>query len=256
MRPMRLTGKVALITGASRGIGASIAHQLTQMGATVFLAANDTPESLETVIQACSKATPSAKMAYGIFDFVNDEAASEMVRAAVQAFGRVDILVNNAAIRIRHPFGSFSIADFDQTIAINLKAPFFVSQAVVPLMIQNGGGRIIHIASQMGLIAEQDLALYGLAKAALIHLTMSMAFELAPHNIMVNAVSPGPTMTEYNVERTTKYPEYKKHKLSYIRSGRYSDPEEIAEVVTFLATTGATNIQGHNLVVDGGYVIH
>jgi NAD(P)-dependent dehydrogenase (short-subunit alcohol dehydrogenase family) len=256
MRLMPLTDKVALITGASRGIGASIAHQLTENGATVFLAANDTPESLEAVIQTCTEATPSAKMAYGVFDFVNDESATEMVRAALKAFGRVDILVNNAAIRTRHPFGNYSIADFDQTIAVNLKAPFFASQAVVPVMIENGGGRIIHIASQMGLIAEQDLALYGLAKAALIHLTMSMAFELAPHNIMVNAVSPGPTMTEYNVERTTKYPEYKKHKLSYIRSGRYSTPEEIAEVVTFLATTRATNIQGHNLVVDGGYVIH
>jgi NAD(P)-dependent dehydrogenase (short-subunit alcohol dehydrogenase family) len=253
---MPLSNKVALVTGASRGIGASIARQLTQMGAAVFLAANDTQEAFEAVVKKCSDESPSVKMAYGKFDFINDEAAAEMVRAAVQAFGRVDILVNNAAIRNRRPFGDYSVADFDQTIAINLKAPFFASQAVVPVMIENGGGRIIHIASQMGLIAEQDLALYGLAKAALIHLTMSMAFELAPHNIMVNAVSPGPTMTEYNVERTTKYPDYKMHKLSHIRSGRYSTPEEIAEVVTFLATTKATNIQGHNLVVDGGYIIH
>jgi NAD(P)-dependent dehydrogenase (short-subunit alcohol dehydrogenase family) len=127
---------------------------------------------------------------------------------------------------------------------------------VVPVMKQNGGGRIINIASQMGSIAEQNLALYGLTKAALIHLTMSMAFELAPANIMVNAVSPGPTMTEYNVERTRRHPDYLAHKLQYLPSGRYCRPDEIAEVVRFLATTSATNIQGHNLVVDGGYVIH
>jgi NAD(P)-dependent dehydrogenase (short-subunit alcohol dehydrogenase family) len=119
-----------------------------------------------------------------------------------------------------------------------------------------GGGRIINIASQMGSIAEQNLALYGLSKAALIHLTKSMAFELARDNIMVNAVSPGPTMTEYNVARTQEHPDYLKHKLSYLPSGRYCRPEEIAEVVTFLATTSATNIQGHDLIVDGGYVIH
>jgi len=250
-----LEGKVALITGGSRGIGAAIASQFGQQGASIYLVAKDTKARFESVIGRCREGNSALRAAYGIFDFTEPDAPERMVRAAIETFGRVDILVNNAAIRIRQPFGSYSRADFDATIAVDLKAPFFASQAVVPGMRANGGGRIIHIASQMGLIAEQNLALYGLAKAALIHLTMSMAFELAPHNIMVNAVSPGPTMTEYNMERTTQNPEYKKHKLSLLRTGRYCTPEEIAEAVTFLATTSATNIQGHNLVVDGGYVI-
>jgi NAD(P)-dependent dehydrogenase (short-subunit alcohol dehydrogenase family) len=248
-----LENKVALVTGGSRGIGAAIAEQLSARGAAVFIAALDTEENLKLVARRCGG---PERAAYGIFDLAQEGAPEAMVRAATDAFGRIDILVNNAGIRIRRPFGEFSTAEFDRLIAVNLRAPFLASQAVIPGMKANGGGRIINIASQMGSIAEQDLTLYGLSKAALIHLTMSMAFELAPHNIMVNAVSPGPTMTEYNVERTTNNPDYLAHKLSYLPSGRYCRPDEIAEVVTFLATTSATNLQGHNLVIDGGYIIH
>ena len=253
---MRLNDKVALITGASRGIGAEIAKQLSAEGARIFLAANNGEEALNGVARQCRQQRSAADVAYASVDFLQEGSSVDVVRAAMAAFGRIDILVNNAAIRVRRPFGEFSAQEFDQVVAVNLKAPFLVSQEVVPIMKANGAGRIINIASQMGSIAEQDLALYGLTKAALIHLTMSMAFELAPANIMVNAVSPGPTMTEYNVERTRQHPDYLAHKLRYIPSGRYCRPDEIAEVVRFLATTAASNIQGHNLVVDGGYVIH
>ncbi len=253
---MPLNGRVALVTGASRGIGAEIAKQLSAEGARIFLAAHDSEEILDSVARQCQQQPPGAEVAYGRFDFLNEGSSAGVVRAAMAAFGRIDILVNNAAIRVRRPFGEFSAQEFDQVVAVNLRAPFLVSQEVVPIMKANGAGRIINIASQMGSIAEQNLALYGLTKAALIHLTMSMAFELAPANIMVNAVSPGPTMTEYNVERTRQHPDYLAHKLQYLPSGRYCRPDEIAEVVRFLATTSASNIQGHNLVVDGGYVIH
>jgi NAD(P)-dependent dehydrogenase (short-subunit alcohol dehydrogenase family) len=253
---MPLNGKVALITGGSRGIGAEIARQLSAEGARIFLAANDTDDMFETVVRQCREQSAAAEVTYGRFDFLEEGSSAGVVPAAMAAFGRIDILVNNAAIRVRRPFGEFSAKEFDQVVAVNLRAPFLISQEVVPIMKANGAGRIINIASQMGSIAEQNLALYGLTKAALIHLTMSMAFELAPINIMVNAVSPGPTMTEYNVERTRQHPDYLAHKLQYLPSGRYCRPDEIAEVVRFLATTRASNIQGHNLVVDGGYVIH
>jgi NAD(P)-dependent dehydrogenase (short-subunit alcohol dehydrogenase family) len=253
---MPLNGKVALITGGSRGIGAEIARQLAAEGARIFLAANDSDDRFEDVARRCREQSGEIEVRYGRFDFLVDGSSAAIVRAAAESFGRIDILVNNAAIRVRRPFGEFTPQEFDQVVAVNLRAPFLMSQEVVPVMKQNGGGRIINIASQMGSIAEQNLALYGLTKAALIHLTMSMAFELAPANIMVNAVSPGPTMTEYNVERTRRHPDYLAHKLQYLPSGRYCRPDEIAEVVRFLATTSATNIQGHNLVVDGGYVIH
>ena len=252
----RLAGKTALITGGSRGIGAAIAVALAREGASIFLAANDTRERFERVVQACAAADRSARVQFGVFDFLRDGEPERMVEAALQACGRVDILVNNAGIRINRPYGQYSGKDFDQVVAVNLKTPFLASQAVIPGMKANGGGRIINIASQIGIVTAQDIALYGLTKAAIIHLTKSMAFELAPHHIAVNAVSPGPTMTEYNVEKTTKNPAHMASRLSYIRTGRYQTPEEIAEVVAFLATTNVTSIQGHNLVVDGGYVTH
>jgi NAD(P)-dependent dehydrogenase (short-subunit alcohol dehydrogenase family) len=250
-----LTGKVALITGASRGIGAATARRLFAQ-ADVFLAANDTRQNLAAAAQKCLEVRPNGHVETGIFDFLNIDAAEEMVLAALAVFGRIDILVNNAAIRIRHPFGDFSQNDFDKMIQVNLRAPLFASQAVVPIMRKQGGGRIINVASQMGELAEHGSTLYGMTKAALIHLTRSMAYELTSDNIIVNAVSPGPTMTEYNRERTTKDPKLKARKLSYIPAGRYGNPDEIAEVIEFLATTGATYMQGHNLIVDGGYVIH
>jgi NAD(P)-dependent dehydrogenase (short-subunit alcohol dehydrogenase family) len=250
-----LKGKVVLITGGSRGIGAAAAQRLFAQ-ADVFLAANDTPENLKKVAAQCLAQRKEGRVEYGVFDFLDADAAEAMVIAAEKAFGRIDVLINNAAIRIRQPFGHFSHRDFDNIIAVNLRAPLFASQAVVPIMRRQGGGRIIHIASQMGEIAEEGSTLYGLTKAALIHLTKSMAYELAKDNIIVNAVSPGPTMTEYNQERTTKNPALKAKKLSYIPAGRYGRPEEIAEAIEFLVKTDATYIVGHNLIVDGGYTIH
>ena len=251
-----LAGKTALVTGASRGIGAAIAVRLARTGARVFLAANDTEEHFEKVARDCNEANPSLQAKYGVFDFLRDGDAEKMVEAALREFGRVDVLVNNAGIRIHRAFGEFSGKDFDEVVGVNLKAAFMASQAVVPAMKANGGGRIINIASQMGLVTSAERSLYGLTKAALIHLTKSMAYELAPHNIIVNAVSPGPTMTEYNAERMTRKPEHKGQRLAYIRAGRYGRADEIAEVVTFIATTDATFMQGHNIVVDGGYVTH
>ena len=251
-----LAGKAALITGGSRGIGAAIAVELARQGASIFLAANDTEEHFKKVVRDCTNANASAQVKYGMFDFFREGDAEKMVAAALQACGRVDILVNNAGIRISKPFGEFTNQDFDQVILVNIKAAFMASQAVIPAMKANGGGRIIHIASQMGLVTDQDISLYGLTKAALIHLTKSMAFELAPHNILVNAVSPGPTMTEFNVDRTTKNPAMKARRLSYLRTGRYVEPKEIAEAVAFLATSSSASLLGHNLVVDGGYVTH
>ncbi|MGE0612755.1 MAG: SDR family NAD(P)-dependent oxidoreductase [Hyphomicrobiales bacterium] len=251
-----LNGKVALVTGSSRGIGAEVVRQLAAKGASVFLTSNEEQQVLDEAAAKLTRDIAGAQVAAGSFDLCEEKDMKALVAACLKRFGTIDILVNNAAIRIRKPFGEFSADDFDQVIAVNLRAPFLLGQEVANLMKSKNGGRIINIASQMASIAEQNLTIYGLSKAALVHLGMSMAFELAPHGIMVNTVSPGPTMTEYNVERTTAHPEYKEHKLRYLRSGRYCEPREIAEVVTFLATTSATNIQGHNLIVDGGYVIH
>ena len=129
-----LTGKVALITGASRGIGRAVALSLAQAGAAVYLAADGTREELSAVAAECRAHNAFCRAEFGVFDLGRAEDVQLMVDAAVASLGRVDILVNNAGIRVRKPFGEFSAADFDKLIAVNLRAPFLASQAVVPLL--------------------------------------------------------------------------------------------------------------------------
>lgn len=251
-----LTGKVALITGASRGIGRAIALELARAGAAVYLAADGTREELSKVAAECRSHNAFCRAEFGLFDLSKAEEVQMMVDAAVSGLGRVDILVNNAGMRIRHPFGEYSAAEFDRLVAVNVRAPFLASQAVVPSMRANGGGRIITIASQNGIVATANSALYGISKAALIYLTKAMAFELAKDNIMVNAVSPGPIETEFTRERMEKEPGHRELRASQIPLHRWGKPEEVATAVLFLASTDATFVHGSNLVVDGGYIIH
>jgi NAD(P)-dependent dehydrogenase (short-subunit alcohol dehydrogenase family) len=139
---------------------------------------------------------------------------------------------------------------------VNLAAAFFASQAVLPAMRRAGGGRIIHIASQMGTVAFDNRCVYGMTKAALIYLTKAMAYELAAENIIVNAISPGPILTGPLLERLEKEPEHAQSRLEYVRAKRFGEPEEIAELAFFLASTSATFLQGENVIIDGGYVTH
>jgi len=246
-----LTGKVALITGASRGIGRAIALALAKAGAAVYLAADGTREELSAVAAECRSHNAFCRAEFGLFDLANADDVQHMIDAAIASLGRIDILVNNAGIRIRHPFGEYSAADFDQLVAVNVRAPFLASQAVVPSMRANGGGRIITIASQNGIVAAADSALY-----ALIYLTKAMAFELAKDNITVNAVSPGPIETEFTRARMEREPGHRELRASQVPVKRWGRPEEIAATVLFLASTEATFIHGSNLVADGGYIIH
>ena len=246
----RLDGKRALVTGASRGIGECVARCFAAEGARLYLAADGTQDELENVASECGTA------AHGVFDLREEGAAEQMVEAAASALGGVDVLVNNAGIRASQPFGTFSYADFSRVVAVNLRAPFFASQAVLPLMRAAGGGRIIHVASQLGSVAARNTALYAVTKAALIQLTRSMALELAGENILVNAVSPGPTATEYLKKHAYKTPEERAERRGNIPMGRFGEPAEIANAVLFLASGDASFVHGHNLVVDGGYIIH
>lgn len=246
---------VALVTGASRGIGRETAYALAAKGFHVFLAADGTTAELEEAVAACgSLGAPAARFA--IADLSSPDAAETMVDAALAEFGRVDVLVNNAGIRCRKAFGSFSRHDFASLIEINLAAAFFASQAVLPAMRRQGGGRIIHVASQMGSVAAEENALYGMTKAALIHLARNMAFELARDGIQVNTVSPGPIATQFNIDTWGSMPGKLETMVSRVPAGRMGRPQEIAEAITFLATTTGSYIHGHDLVVDGGYIIH
>jgi NAD(P)-dependent dehydrogenase (short-subunit alcohol dehydrogenase family) len=247
--------KVALVTGASRGIGRDTAIGLAGKGFTLFLTADQTDAELADVAAAC-RAAGGPDAAVRIIDLSIPGQAEAMIEAGLAAFGRIDVLVNNAGIRCRKPFGSFTRSDFGGLIEVNLAAAFFASQAVLPAMRAQGGGRIIHVASQHGSVASEDNALYGMTKAALIHLTRNMAFELAAEGIHVNSVSPGPIATQFNLDTWGKQPGKLEAMAARVPAGRMGRPEEVAEAIVFLATTEGSYIHGHDLVVDGGYIIH
>ena len=251
----KLEGKTAIVTGAARGIGAACAVELAKLGATVYGTGDTFEDQLREVVQRCNDANPKGRASYGMFDFLKRGEPVKMVETALKALGRIDIVVNNAGMRVSKTYGEYSEQDFDNVVGVNLKAPFLIGQAVAPTMKAAGGGRIINIASQMGLVTDNQIALYSLTKAALIHLTKSMALELGPHNIVVNAVSPGPIMTEFNAERVAKNPGMEERRSAHLVSGRYGKAEEVAELVAFLASTSATYLLGENVVIDGGYVI-
>jgi NAD(P)-dependent dehydrogenase (short-subunit alcohol dehydrogenase family) len=247
--------QTALVTGASRGIGRETAFLLAERGVAVFLAADGTVGELADAEAECrSRGAPI--VGNGIFDLRVPGQAESMVDMALQKLSRIDILVNNAGIRCRKKFGFFTREDFANLVEVNLAAPFFASQAVLPTMRSQGGGRIIHVASQMGTVASENNALYGITKAAIIHLSQCMAYELAREAIIVNAVSPGPIATQFNLDTIGTEPGAMEQIVSRIPAGRMGQPREIAEVIVFLATSNTTFIQGHNLVIDGGYIIH
>ena len=248
----KLANKVAIITGASnpKGIGSAIARRLAGEGAHLLLVAEGPEEQLRAVAAECRARGGGVRAEAALFDLEEPDAAEAMVEAALKNFGRVDILVNNAAVRARKRFEEFTRSDFRQTVAVNLETPFFASKAVVPAMRRQGGGRIIHIASQMGLVAADERMLYGMTKAALIHLARAMAYELAADGILVNAISPGP------IDTATSNPAAVQKLLGYLRTGRRGTPEEIAEVALFLATAAPEFLIGQNIVVDGGYTLH
>ena len=248
-----LKEKVALVTGASRGIGRAIALRLASEGAAIYLAADGTKGELEDAAAACRKAgAPDA--AWGLHDLTRSGEAEAMVAAAHKRMGRIDILVNNAGIRARKAFGEFSHEEFDRLVAVNLRAPFFASQAVVPIMRAQGGGHVVHMASQLGLVASRYGAVYNLTKAGLIQLTRSMALELSADGILVNAVCPGPVSTEGFL--AGRNPGELEQRARDVPIGRFGTVDEVAGVVAFLVSKDAAYVAGHALVMDGGYIVH
>jgi len=251
-----LQEKVAIVTGVSSpmGIGAAVARRLAGSGARLVLAADAPPDP---IAQECAHILGESQAVVPLtVDLGDPSSVAAMVAEAEKRFGRVDLLVNNAAVRIHRKFGDFTVAEFDEAVAVNLRAPFLASQAVLPSMRRQGGGRIVHIASQLGSVAYQTRTIYGMTKAALIHLAKSMALELAADNIQVNTVSPGPVATQPILDRQQKEPEESARRLDYVPMRRFGRPEEIGEVVHWLLTTDASFLTGHDLIVDGGYTIH
>jgi 3-oxoacyl-[acyl-carrier protein] reductase len=242
---INLKDKVAIVTGSGRGIGRAIALKLAENGATIIV--NDIDQSAQTVadeIQTTGKNSLAATA-----DVTSEADVARMVETAIDAFGRIDILVNNAGINRDQLLMRMSEEDWDRVLDVDLKSVFFCTKAVLRPMLKQRQGRIISIASIVGLAGNPGQANYAAAKAGIIGFTRSVAREVASRGITVNAIAPG----FIDTEMTQKLPENQRQELmSRIPLGCLGTPEDVANAVAFLASDEAGYITGQVLTVDGG----
>jgi 3-oxoacyl-[acyl-carrier protein] reductase len=246
-----MNGKVAVVTGASRGIGRAIAVDLARAGADLALFGRDTLALGETKA-ACLAAREGARVAMHVADVSDEEAVSTAIAAVLAESGRVDIAVANAGQAKDGLILRFKSADLDRLIDVNLKSAFYLSAAVAKPMMKQRGGSIIFVSSIVGLAGNPGQSAYAATKAGLLGLAKSLAKELGSRNIRVNAVAPGLIETAMTSEMPGPARE---HYLNTIALGRAGTPEDVAPVVTFLASDAARYVTGQTLVVDGGFLM-
>ncbi len=241
------TQKVALVTGAARGIGLAISEW--------FLAHEHRVALLDVDRATLARAVAALGQPERVLALPADVSDPDRVAGAVQRlrahWGRIDALVNNAGIAVFKPMLETSFAEWSAVLATNLNGPFLCTQAVAPVMLENGGGAVVNIASISGLRASTLRVAYGTSKAALMHLTRQQAVELGPRGIRVNAVAPGPVDTEMAKQVHSAAIRADYHAV--IPLHRYGTPEEIAAAVGYLCSDAAAYVNGQTLAVDGGF---
>ena len=246
---MTLAGRVALITGASQGIGRVCALNLAAAGATVVVAARN-QEKLNTLVGEISASGGKAKTA--VMDVADEEQIKSGIKSAIAEFGKVDILVNNAGITRDQLVMRMKRADWDAVLNTNLTSAYVCIQQVIGSMLKQRWGRIINVTSIFGQIGQAGQANYAASKAGLIGLTMAIAREVASRNITCNAVAPGFIETAMTSGFTD---EFKQNALKMIPLGRVGTPEDVAQAVRFLASDESSYITGHVLNVNGGMLM-
>jgi len=245
-----LEGKVALITGGSRGIGKAVALAFAAAGADVVISSRRLPDLEEVAEEIRQKGRRSLAVAAHTG---RAEDRERLIRRAKEEMGRIDILVNNAAT---NPYyGDVLGVDegvWDKTMEVNLKGYFFMSQAAARVMIEQGGGCIINMASEAGLMPYPKLAVYDITKAGVIMMTKIMARELGKYNIRVNAIAPGWVQTRFS-RAMWENPEELKEVLDHTVLGKLAQPEDIIGAALLLASDASRHITGETIVIDGGY---
>lgn len=252
MEQFSLAGKVAIVTGGSRGIGEAIAHTYVRAGAKVVLASRKI-EGLTAVVEAI-KAQGGEAMALTAH-MGEADAVQQLVERAVQAYGGVDIIVNNAATNPH--FGPLLTSEesmWDKTLDVNLRGYFRLIREVVPHMAARGGGKVINMASVAGLQPSPGMALYGITKAAVIMLTKALAVELAPQNIQVNAIAPGFIKTKFS-QAIWGNDQLNEMVVAQTPAGRIATTDELTGIALYLASPASSFTTGQTIVVDGGLTL-
>ena len=248
---MRLDDQVVLVTGAGSGIGRAIAVAVAEVGADVAVC--EVPEKMEDLEAVCREIEGLGRQALAVGLRLPDvDGIDQAVGQVVDRFGQIDVLVNNAGVNIPKDALEVTEEDWDSVLDVNLKGLFFMSQRVARVMVDSGGGKIVNIASQNGVVGYYKRAAYCSSKAGVVNLTRVLAVEWAPHQIRVNAIGPTFVLTPLT-QSTFDDVALREDLLSRIPMGRVGQPEDVVGSVVFLASAAAGLITGHTLLVDGGW---
>jgi len=250
MADKKLTDKIALVTGGARGIGGEIAIAFARAGADVVVADLLNESAAAPVLSAVEDA--GRRSLFIRTDVSDAQQVQDLVAAAHAKFGRVDILVNNAGIVSQVKFDELEVAEWDRVLSINLRGVFLGCRYVLPEMLERGNGKIINVASQLGQIGGLEMVHYSASKAGVIGLTKALAREVSARGVHVNAIAPGPILTDMMAEETE---EWAAKKLAELPMGRFGQPEEVAPTAVFLASDDSSYFVGQTLCPNGGDVM-